>query len=120
MAELTSHIGNRVTFTNPTRREPEYGLIQDEIWAREPNEFADIAPPDNGWREGAFVVQLIRLNDGYRSIRFTYYLRPEGGGRNTWYFGGQYAPSMGLDDYRSLLGKIGRTRSDRLGEEPVA
>jgi hypothetical protein len=43
-----------------------------------------------------------------------------GAGPDTWYFGGQYASSMGLDDYRSLLGKICRTKTDWLGEEHKA
>jgi hypothetical protein len=77
------------------------------VWAREPEEFGQFAPLNDGWREAAFVAQMIDWGGGYRSVRFTYYLRPEGGGPESWYFGGQYAPSMSLDEYRTLLLKLG-------------
>lgn len=117
MAKLFRHPpGWPVTFTNPTTGEPCQGHIVDEVWAREPDEFLDYAPANDGWREGAFVAQLIEWEDKYRSVRFTYYLRPEGGDSKSWYFGGQYAPSMSLDDYRSLLAKLnGRRNPDWLG-----
>ncbi len=107
MAMLCRHQrGYPVVFTNPTTGEPTTGQILDEVWAKEPEGFPETAPENNGWREGAFVAQLIEWPDGDRSVRITYYLRPEGGGPNTWYFGGQYAPSMSLDYYQSLLKKL--------------
>jgi hypothetical protein len=112
MSKLVPHIGNQVTFTNPTTGEPHRGRILDEIWAQEPFEFPSVAPSDAGWREGAFVTQLIEWDGGHRSVRFTYYLRPERGGEEAWYFAGQYAPSMDLAAYQSLLTKLDRTRPE--------
>jgi hypothetical protein len=43
-------------------------------------------------------------------VEIGYYLRPEGGGPNTWYFGGQYAASIGLDEFRCLLNKLQQKR----------
>jgi hypothetical protein len=107
MAKLLRHDpGHPVVFTNPETGQPEYGEILDEVWAREPEEFEGEAPSDGGWRQAAFVAQLIKWQNGYRSVRITYYLRPEGGGPGTWYFGGQYSPSMSLDEFRSLMTKL--------------
>jgi hypothetical protein len=107
MAKLTKHPpGYPVVFTNPTTGEPVQGQIVDEVWATEPDEFGPVASANDGWREGAFVAQLIEWPDGYRSVRITYYLRPDGTGPDTWYFGGQYSASMGLDEYHSLIGKL--------------
>jgi len=30
-----------------------------ERWAKEPEEFSEFAPENNGWREAAFLAQLI-------------------------------------------------------------
>jgi len=107
MAKLQKHpVGYPVTFTNPTTGEPVSGRILDEVWAREPQDFSETAPHDDGWRQGALLAQLIEWPGGYRSVRITYYLRPEGGGPDTWYFGGQYAPSMSLDDFHTIMTKL--------------
>lgn len=107
MTKLTRHpAGHPVVFTNPTTHQPFQGQILDEVWAREPEEFPPVAPASHGWREGAFVAQLIKWSTGEQSVRITYYLRPEGGGPDTWYFGGQYAPSIELDEFRSFLEKL--------------
>ena len=107
MAKLSRHpAGYQVVFTNPTTGAPEYGQILDEVWAKEPDQFGPTALPDAGWREGAFVAQLIKWKHGHQSVRITYYLRPEGGGPDTWYFGGQYSPSMDLNEFRELFGKL--------------
>lgn len=111
MAKPTRHSpGHPVVFTNPTTHEPIQGRIVEEVWATEPEDFPPIAPPNDGWREGAFVAQLIEWPGSYQSVRITYYLRPEGGGPDTWHFGGQFAASMSLDEYRSLLGKLQQKR----------
>jgi len=112
MAKLTRHPpGHPVTFTNPTTGDPIQGRIVDEVWAVEPDDFGPLAPDTNdGWREAAFVAQLIEWPEAYRSVRFTYYLRPQGGGSGSWYFGGQYAASMSLEEYRSRLGKLQQKR----------
>jgi len=109
MGSLRRHPpGYEVVFKNPTTKEPYVGTIVDEVWATEPEEFGETALTDNGgWREGAFVAQLIEWPNGHRSVRFTYYLRPEGSGSDSWYFGGQYAASMGVKDYRQLMEKLG-------------
>ena len=109
MGKLFKHNppNDQVTFTNPTSSEPVQGRILEEVWAIEPECFGAEAPHSDGWREPAFVVQLIEWQpDNFRSVRFTYYLRPEGGGPHSWYFGGQYAPSMGLEEYVSLMDKL--------------
>lgn len=107
MAKLQRHaVGHPVTFSNPTTGARETGRILDEVWAKEPHEFSANSPDYDGWREGAFVAQLIEWPGGYRSIRITYYLRPKGGDETSWYFGGQYAPSMSLDEFRDLFRKL--------------
>lgn len=100
-------VGYPVTFKNPTTKEPFVGLILDEVWAKEPGDFAPTAPTENaGWREGAHVAQLIEWPNGNRSVRITYYLRPEGGDSDSWYFAGQYSSSMPIEDFRSLFDKL--------------
>jgi hypothetical protein len=60
MGKLTKHsFGYPVTYTNPTTGERVTGKIIDEAWAIEPEDFGPIAEPNNGWREGAFVAQLL-------------------------------------------------------------
>ena len=107
LSDLQQNVQRRsVTSSNPSTGEPVVGRIVDEVWAKEPNQFANLAPADEGWRESAFVAQLIEWPGGYRSVRITYYLRPEGSGENSWYFGGQYSSSMDLEQYRSLMAKL--------------
>lgn len=107
MARLRRHAeGHPVKFRKPGGGQQAAGQILDEVWAREPEEFAERAPANDGWREAAFVAQLIDWGGGYRSVRVTYYLRPEGGGPDGWYFGGQYAASMSMEEYRSLLNRL--------------
>jgi len=104
MAQLRGH--DTITFTNPTTREKVQARILQEVWAVEPEDFADIAPPSNGWRECAFVAQLAEWPGGERRIRVTYWGRSEGEGPNSWRFLGQYSPSMSLEEFRSLLRKL--------------
>jgi hypothetical protein len=60
MAKLTRHPpGYPVVFTNPTTGEPVQGQILEEVWALEPEEFPPVALSNDGWREAAFVAQLI-------------------------------------------------------------
>ena len=87
------------------------GRVLDEVWAREPEDFSEIACPNGGRPEGAFVAQLIEWvspwpPDVHRSVRITHWLRPEGGGPDTWYVGGVYPGSMSLDRYRALVDKL--------------
>jgi len=98
--------GYPVTYTNPTTHERVTGKIIDEVWAIEPERFGPIAEPNDGWREAAFVAQLIKWPHRYKSVRLTYYLRKEGEGEDAWYFGGQYAADMGVKDFRTLLEKL--------------
>lgn len=104
MAQLRKHsAGHPVTFKNPSTRQPVIGHILDEVWADDPESFGLVAPASDGWRQAAFVAQLVRWPGNRDRVRFTYYLRPEGGGPNSWYFGGQYAPSMSIAQYRTLI-----------------
>ena len=106
MARLKRHPpGHQVTFKNPTTKEKTYGKIVDEVWAKEPEEFDEEAPDNGGWREGAFVAQLFEW-PYHRSVRITYYIRPEREGPDSWRFGGQYSSSMSLEEYRSLFRKL--------------
>jgi hypothetical protein len=110
VATLKRHApGHPVTFSNPTTKTPVIGHIQDEVWVTEPERFERTAPKNGGWRQAAFLAQLIDWEDGHESVRFTYYLRPEGGGPSSWYFGGQYSPSMSLREFRLLVSKIAKT-----------
>ena len=107
MAKLTKHPpGYPVVFKNPTTGKAARGSIVDEVWALDPEEFDDVAIAHDGWREGAPVAQLIEWANGDKSVRITYYLRPHGGGADAWYFGGQFAATMDIDAYRSLLNKL--------------
>lgn len=98
--------GRTVTFRHPDTGEKVVGKIIDEAWAIEPDEFEEYAPENYGWRQGAFVAQLVEWPEAGPRVRITYYLRPEGGGAETWYFGGQYSASMSLDEFRSLMRKL--------------
>ena len=69
-----------VRFTNPTTRQKETGRILAEVWSKEPETFTEAAPENYGWREAAFVAQLIEWANNYRSVRITYYVRPAGAG----------------------------------------
>ena len=104
MGQLARHPkGYPVSFTNPTTGERTEGCcIDEEVWAIPPEKFPRVAGKSYGWRQAAFVAQLIDWY-GTRRVRFTYYVRPEGGGRNSWKFAGQYSPLMSLKEYRSLL-----------------
>ena len=99
--------GHPVRFRNPTTGEPGVGRIIDEVWAVPPENFSRTAPKNHGWREAAFVAQLVEWY-GTRRVRITYYVRPEGGGLNSWRFAGQYSPFMSLKEFRSLLGGLNR------------
>ena len=65
-----------------------------------PEKFGPIAPKNNGWREAAYVTQLIKWY-GKPFVRFTYFVRT--GGTNRWRFAGQYSPFMPLKDFRAML-----------------
>ena len=107
MGKLERHPkGYHVTFKNPATGKLVRGQILDEVWAREPENFADTAPSNDGWREGAHVAQFIDWGQGYRSVWIAYYLRPESGGPDTGYFGGQYSSLMSLKDFRALRRKL--------------
>jgi hypothetical protein len=93
-------------FTNPETGEKIEGKILDQVWATEPADFEPRAPENAGWRQGAFVAQLIEWPGTERRVRFTYWLRKEGSGPNEWHFGGQYSASMGLEEFHALLGKL--------------
>ena len=107
MAKLIKHpAGWRVTFRHPDTKELVVGEIVDEVWAVDPEEFEEHAPENSGWRQAAFVAQLVEWPESGRRVRITYYVRPEGGGPHTWRFGGQYAASMSVEEFRSLVGKL--------------
>lgn len=107
MSKLEKHrAGWQVKFTNPSTKQVDTGKIVEEVWAREPEDFEETAPANDGWRQAAFVAQLIEWGGGYRSVRITYYLRPERGRPDSWYFGGQYSPSMSVEDFHGLLKKL--------------
>ena len=104
MAELRRHPkGHPVRFKNPTTGEYTEGCcVLEEVWATAPESFKRSAGKNAGWRQPAFLAQLIDWY-GTRRVRVTYYVRPEGGGRNSWKFAGQYSPLMSLKEFRSLL-----------------
>jgi hypothetical protein len=107
MAKLRRHSpGHPVNFRNPTTQVPVVGSIVDEVWIQEPDSFAAHASANGGWREAAFVAQLIQWPGNELRVRITYYLRPEHGGADSWYFGGQYAPSMGVEQLKTLIAKL--------------
>jgi hypothetical protein len=107
MAKLRKHEpGHPVRFTNPTTGQKVEGHIVDEVWPVSPEEFSETAPDSEGWREAAFVAQLVDWGADNRRVRFTYYVRSGGEGANSWRFAGQYAPSMSLDEFRVLLRKL--------------
>ena len=96
--------GYQVKFTNPTTRQPVYGRIIDEVWATDPGEFQEYASDDGtGWREAAFLAQLMDWGDNTLRVRITYYVRPAGSDSVAWKFGGQYAPSMSLEECRAIV-----------------
>ena len=110
MGKLIRHpVGHKVTFRKPGTGEIVIGKILDEVWLREPEEFLPVAPPSNGWREGAPVIQLIEWppsEGGVKEVRFTYYVREEGQDADSWHFGGQYALSLNVEDYRTIMEKL--------------
>lgn len=77
MAQLLRHKkGHPVRFRNPTTGKYSEGCcILDEVWAVAPKRFPRIAGKNGGWRQAAFVTQLIDWY-GTRRVRFTYYVRP--------------------------------------------
>jgi hypothetical protein len=91
-----------VCFANPDTNEPVVGRVLEHVWAKEPEEFEEIAPEDGGWRQTAGAAQLIEWPDGHKSVRFTYWARKAGTDSASWYFAGQYALSLGLEEFRSL------------------
>jgi len=79
MASLRRHPkGYPVRFRNPTTGEYTEGEMLDEVWAKAPETFSRIAPKSYGWRQAAFVAQLVKWA-GNRRVRITYYVRPERG-----------------------------------------
>lgn len=109
MAKLFRHpVGHQVALRNPTTGKESVGRILDEVWLQEPEEFTPIAPKNDGWREGAPVVQLIEFpsENNRRYVRFTYYVRQEGQDAESWRFGGQHALFLPVEDYRMLLTKL--------------
>jgi len=60
MHRLQRHsAGYPVVLTNPTTRECTQGKILGDVWAKEPEEFSEFTPENNGWIEAAFLAQLI-------------------------------------------------------------
>ncbi len=107
MGALVRHPkGTPVSMANPTTGKLDVGRILAEVWPRAPEDFADTAPVASGWREAAFVAQLIAWLDGSRTVRITYYVRKEGGGPDAWTFGGQDAPIMPIEVYRLMLEQL--------------
>lgn len=108
MGQLRKHEkGHLVGFTNPTTRRHAFGSLVDEVWAVNPDDpsFQETAPDNEGWRQGAFLAQLVDW-DGEKRVRFTYYVRRAGSGPNDWHYGGQYAASMSVDECRRLVEQI--------------
>ena len=97
------------TFKHPDTGEPLQCQILDRVWIKEPQSFARFAPKKGsyGWRQAAFVVQLIDW-DGHKKVRFTYYLRRPGTGN--FYFGGQFSPVMSIREYRAMMKKLSRKK----------
>lgn len=104
MATLRRH--EKIVFTNPTTKEKAEAKILEEIWAREIEDFSEVAPENKGWRECAFVAQLAEWPEGGQRVRITYWGRNEGTDRDSWRFLGQYAPSMSIEEFRELLRKL--------------
>src|SRR5215469_9033958 len=111
MGRLRRHTTERMRITNPKRGErDEVGAeIIDECWLREPEAFAGVADTEltrEGWRESAFVAQLLEWPSGERGVRITYYARPYLGDSTSWRFAGQYAPIVSLQESRDWLHKL--------------
>lgn len=107
MCKLARHpVGHPATSRNPETQEVVSGQILDEVWVKEPNEFSESADYNDGWREPAFLAQLIEWPGRHRRVRITYYLRPGGAGPDKWYFGGQYSPDMSLEEFHQLIAKL--------------
>lgn len=103
MAELRRH--NKVRITNLRTGEKTEGTVEAEVWGVEPEDFAPTAPQNGGWGQSAPLAQLIELG-GKRYVRFSYYVRPDGGDHSSWHSGGRYPPLIEIDDFRALLRKL--------------
>ena len=90
-----SKIGNVVEFSPPIsvgEAAKRRGKIKDELWSE--------IYPDSEWGYYIYTSQLIEWENGGRSIRITYYYRPEGA--KHWFFGGQYS----IDDEPKIIRKV--------------
>jgi hypothetical protein len=105
MSLQSNRRGRPLSFRNPTTGKRGEGEIVDYVWAKMPEKFAHIAPKNDGWREAAYVAELIKWS-GASFVRFTYFVRKEG--TKNWRFGGQYSPFMPLRDFRSLFSGLKR------------
>jgi hypothetical protein len=92
-------------FTNPETGEKMECSIEDQVWPVEPGSFPRYARKGYGWKQPAFVAQLLNW-DGEKRVRITYWVRDAGGGPNDWRFGGQFSPMMTLREYRALMKKL--------------
>jgi hypothetical protein len=94
------------TFRNPSTREKLECKVKDQVWPIEPESFPKHARKKGyGWRQPAFVVQLLDW-DGKKRVRFTYWIRNENAGPEDWRFGGQYSAIMTVGVYRAMLKKL--------------
>ena len=105
MAKLQKR--DTATFTNPKTKEKLECSVSDQVWPVEPRSFPKYAPQGYGWKQPAFVAQLIKW-DGEKRVRITYWVRNEKEGSDKWRFGGQFSPLMTLREYRAMMKKLNR------------